>query len=152
MELEAAAALGRALLAAHGLAGWEVRLSGRLLRTYGRCVAAPGRPGRIELSAAFVRANDEGEVRDTLLHEIAHALVGPERGHDAAWAAACRRLGCRPDRLNGTAAEPPGRYRAVCPRCGTSIAYYRRPRAAALACRGCGPAAGPLTFTDLGTP
>lgn len=39
----------------------------------------------IGLSAPLTAVHSEGEVRDTILHEIAHALAGPGHGHDATW-------------------------------------------------------------------
>ena len=39
----------------------------------------------VELSLHLVEHNGPEEVLDTLLHEIAHALVGPRHGHDAVW-------------------------------------------------------------------
>jgi predicted SprT family Zn-dependent metalloprotease len=41
-------------------------------------------PKAIELSLHFIERNAEDVIRDTLLHEIAHALVGPGHGHDRA--------------------------------------------------------------------
>ena len=36
------------------------------------------------------------EIRDTVLHEIAHALVGPEARHGPEWKAIAKRLGATP--------------------------------------------------------
>lgn len=40
--------------------------------------------------------HDEDQVRDTVRHEIAHALVGADAGHGPIWKAAARRVGCSP--------------------------------------------------------
>jgi len=64
--------------------------------------------------------NAEPEVRDTLLHEIAHALC-PGDGHAAAVRAKCRELGARPAAAtaNQAVASPPRRaghrYEWGCP-------------------------------------
>src|SRR5262249_35413457 len=58
-------------------------------------------PGRIELSVHFAASNLDEEVTDTLLHEIAHALVGPGHGHDEVWRAKCREIGARPEACYG---------------------------------------------------
>ena len=65
------AALARELLAAHGLTGWSFRLN-RSQVNLGLCRYGPR---TVELSSPFVEHNPEEVVRDTLLHEVAHALV-----------------------------------------------------------------------------
>ena len=73
----------------------------------------------IRLSAPLTKINDETQVRDTILHEIAHALT-PGHGHDSVWKAKCVEIGCRPERCyteeNTTVIA--GKYRAVCGGCG----------------------------------
>jgi len=54
------------------------------------------RKGYIRLSKPLIEANDEVQVRDTILHEIAHALVGPGHGHDKVWQAQARKVGANP--------------------------------------------------------
>ena len=45
---------------------------------------------QVELSVSFVRRATWSDIRDTLLHEIAHAIAGPGHGHDAVWQTAAR--------------------------------------------------------------
>jgi hypothetical protein len=45
-----------------------------------------------------VDRNGAEEIVDTILHEIAHALVGPRHGHDTVWKAKCTDIGARPER------------------------------------------------------
>jgi hypothetical protein len=84
----------------HGLtdSGWTGGLD-RAARRFGVC---RGKQKRITLSLALVRLNEEDEVRDTVLHEIAHALAleefGVNCGHDDRWKAICVRIGARPSR------------------------------------------------------
>ena len=84
MDLPAARHLAETLLAEHGLSTadppWTFRFN-RRKRALGTCHYGPR---RIELSSHFVVANDPDEVRDTVLHEIAHALAGPMAGHGTA--------------------------------------------------------------------
>src|SRR5262245_51513217 len=91
----AIAAEARRLMDLHGLSDWSFAYN-RRKRRLGLCYY-PRK--RLELSVHLVARNGDAEVRDTILHEIAHALTGPGHGHDAAWKAACVRVGARPERL-----------------------------------------------------
>ena len=85
-------------MAQHGLLGWVFKFN-RRKRQMGICFYPhQGRPGRIELSIYFVEKNSEEEIRDTILHEIAHALVGPKHAHDAVWRAKYIEIGAVPKR------------------------------------------------------
>src|SRR5436305_12159247 len=88
-RLRRARELARALMDAHGLADWEFRFN-RRKRGAGLCLH---HRGTIELSLYFVRLNGPDKVRETLLHEIAHALVGPGHGHGPVWPAKAAGLG-----------------------------------------------------------
>lgn len=143
MDLVAAAKLAQTLMRDHGLVDWSFRFN-TAKRQLGVCRYATR---RIELSRHFVAANGEPAVRDTVLHEIAHALAGPEAGHGERWKAQCRRLGCAPERLDREAVMPRGRWRARCAGCGQSFHRHRRPmRGRTYACRRCGPERGRLRF------
>jgi predicted SprT family Zn-dependent metalloprotease len=140
----------RALLDEHGLSAWEFGFNANVRRA-GVCFYPHGaEPGRIELSVHFAARNSDSEVRDTLLHEIAHALVGPGHGHDAVWKAKCREIGARPEACYGADVEMPrGRWRATCPGCAVEFDRHRKPaRAAGWFCRPCGPKAGRLLWHE----
>lgn len=131
------------LLRHHGLAHWQFRFN-RRKRTLGLCYYDLK---RIELSLHFVLQNDEAAVRDTVLHEIAHALAGQAAAHGPRWQEMCVRIGARPERCDRTASMPAGRWRAVCPGCGKAFHRYKRPqRNARYACRSCGPERGMIRF------
>ena len=70
----------------------------------------------IALSVSFVLRAPWDDIRDTLLHEIAHAIVGPGHGHDAVWQTAARRIGCTAKRCS-TVTHSPKRWIEECPRC-----------------------------------
>ena len=70
----------------------------------------------ISLSVSYVLRAPWDDIRDTLLHEIAHAIVGPGHGHDAAWKTAARRIGCTAKRCS-TVTHSLKRWIAECPRC-----------------------------------
>ncbi len=143
MDFNDASNLARGLIASHRLHGWTFRFNhGK--RTLGLCNYTDH---RIELSMYFVARNDESAVRDTILHEIAHALAGPAAGHGPAWRAICQEIGAVPQRLDYEADMPEGNWVAVCPGCGENHTRFRRPMLGrTYVCRGCGPKEGKLSF------
>jgi len=147
MERFEAANLAQRLMREQGLDAWAFRFN-RQKRTMGLCRY---HEKLIELSLHFVDRNDEAAVRDTILHEIAHALAGARAGHGPAWKKICVRLGAVP-RACGRADMPEGRYRATCPECGRQYSRHRRvpPRHANdYYCGRCGPKRGALRFVDV---
>ncbi|WP_343966681.1 SprT-like domain-containing protein, partial [Oryzihumus leptocrescens] len=123
MELEGARRMATALMAEHGLVGWRLVLDNAKTRA-GVC-----RPARREigLSRAITALHTEAEVRDTVLHEIAHALVGAHHGHDAVWRAKALEIGSSGRRCVDTAsARPPAPWTGTCP-AGHTTTRHRRP-------------------------
>lgn len=49
----------------------------------------------ISMSRLLTYLNDESVVKDTILHEIAHALA-PYAGHGPKWRSVCLAIGCKP--------------------------------------------------------
>jgi len=132
MDLDEAATMGRRLLDEHGLGDWTLVFD-RAKRRAGVC--RPG-PRQIGLSAPLTLLHPVVEVRDTILHEIAHALVGPRHGHDKVWRAVARRIGCSGERC--VSAEAPaleGDWVGTCP-AGHRVTRHRRPQRPA-SCRDC---------------
>lgn len=80
-ERTTALKLAPRLMDTHGLKNWTVELN-KSVHKFGRC---GHRTRRIILSAPLVELNTPDEVRDTILHEIAHALTPNHRGHSARW-------------------------------------------------------------------
>lgn len=135
--------LGYELLARHGLAGWSFGFN-RRKRSLGVCLFEHR---TIELSVYLLVRNPHDEVLDTILHEIAHALVGPGHGHDAVWKQKCIEIGAKPIRC-GQAEMPLGRWRARCGQCGQDFHRHRKPgKLRGWFCRGCGPDKGQLVWT-----
>ena len=52
----------------------------------------------IQLSTYLTQAIPMSEVRDTILHEIAHALTPNDGGHGKEWMDMCVKIGARPER------------------------------------------------------
>ncbi len=106
---------------------------------------------RIDLSVSYCLAATRAEIEDTVLHEIAHAIVGPRHNHDAVWKAKAREIGCAGERCHRVQHSTPKwigecgcgqqwfrqtlqrrimRNRA-CAKCGGTIAWRRNTAAAA---------------------
>lgn len=148
MELRTARDLATQLMTAHDLTrqGWRFSFDNAIRRA-GVCFYSRR---LIRLSRHFVGLNSEEEIRDTILHEIAHAIAGHAAGHGPAWKAVCRRIGAKPERCydSKTVAMPPARYRAFCPSCRKE---YRRNKVGTrngryYYCPRCGKDHGRLTF------
>ena len=91
---------------------------------------------RLTLSRHLMSLYDEAQVRETILHEIAHARVGPHHGHDAVWAAEATRLGATGRRLiDAHAPRLRGRWVGRCP-AGHEVDRMRRP-ASPVSCSRC---------------
>jgi predicted SprT family Zn-dependent metalloprotease len=82
------------LLRQHGLAqkGWSFELSNQKRRV-GECNHARM---VIRFSIHFLEKTPARDITDTLLHEIAHAIVGPNHGHDNVWKRKAIELGAIP--------------------------------------------------------
>lgn len=99
MELKQAETLAKALMAEHmaHLSGWRVVFNARLRRSLGRCHYTKK---YIELCPKYVACNAEPQVRDTILHEIAHALT-PGHNHDKVWSSVAKKIGAAGTRFAG---------------------------------------------------
>lgn len=150
MLIAQAEALAKSLMAEHGLHDWAFSMS-NTRRRIGECaVPFPGYAGRIRLSAPFAAINSEDIVRGVILHEIAHALVGPEHQHDEVFQAKCEEIGTESSRLQGLgeANIPEGRYKTACAKCDKKMYMYRNPFRKAYQCPDCGLDGGILKWTD----
>jgi predicted SprT family Zn-dependent metalloprotease len=86
----------------------------------------------IYLSSAFIAVLDEDEIRDTILHEIAHALHfrdgnrGPSHGRE--WQRWAILVGARPVAKSDVGKTPPSKYVLECCGCGYQQPRHRRPK------------------------
>ncbi len=123
MDLADAFWLAERLVEQHGLDGWSVEYDSAKRRA-GVCRF---QDRVIGLSAPLTALHDEDRVRDTILHEIAHALVGPRHGHDAIWREVAMRIGSSGERcVDAEAPRVSGAWMGVCP-AGHVIDRHRRP-------------------------
>jgi predicted SprT family Zn-dependent metalloprotease len=114
------------LLREHALIGWRFQFD-HARRRFGSCRL---RTKLITLSKPLTLLNSQEQVRDTLLHEIAHALT-PGDGHGPKWKAKCREIGAAPKRCyseSEVAAPPrrPARYSFGCPACNWWVPRRKR--------------------------
>ncbi len=93
-RVEDARALAETLIAEHGLDGWRVRID-NAKRRLGGCHF---RQKTIGLSRQYIAVEKDDVIRDTILHEIAHALAGPDEGHGPVWKETAARIGATPKR------------------------------------------------------
>jgi predicted SprT family Zn-dependent metalloprotease len=122
--------LAWSLMETHGLTvkGWTF-LFDRSTRRLGICRF---NSKRIQVSRPLAEVNSVETVRDTLLHEIAHALVGPAASHGAVWKLQAQAIGARPvacAKLTEVI-QVETAWQAVCQDCGVKVSRTRAPNLA----------------------
>lgn len=107
----------------HGRTPWKFKFDGAV-RRFG---LTNYRTHTISLSTALTRLNDQKHVEDTILHEIAHALVGSNNGHNYIWQEKALEIGADGRRLYNSSEvkTPPKKYKGVCPGCKREVFYNR---------------------------
>lgn len=96
----------------------------RAVRRAGACHHADR---RITVSRHLAERAEEDEVRQVLLHEVAHALAGHRAAHGPRWRAAAARIGYTGSRLHDRpVAEEQATWVGVCP-AGHEHRRFRRP-------------------------
>jgi predicted SprT family Zn-dependent metalloprotease len=129
MNLLIAQNIAKNLIVEHGLSalGWRFNYD-RSKRRLGCCKFSKR---LITLSPYYTANSEEDTVRNTILHEIAHALVGPRNNHNNVWRCKAREIGCLARRTGSPddrTAMPQGRYKWNCTGCGLTGSYHRRPK------------------------
>lgn len=136
MNLHETRKLAEQLMAKHQLnySGWRFEFDSARRRA-GVC---KHRKKVIGLSKYLLPHMKEDKVKDTLLHEIAHALVGPKHGHDWVWRNKAIEIGC-----NGARCYDPkedfhagavdelatqSKYYLYCETCGKKTPIHRKPK------------------------
>ena len=81
----------------------------------------------ITLSEHLVLLNDEAHVKNTILHEIAHALCPASEWHGSEWKKVARSIGCTGDRCySPDVIKPKAKYLSHCPTCKKIRPVHRR--------------------------
>jgi predicted SprT family Zn-dependent metalloprotease len=125
MNLHEVEKLADLLMARHGLdeEGWSFEFD-RAKRRFGQC---RHQDKAISLSEHLTRLNAREKVKDTILHEIAHALAGPGVGHDPRWRQIAAEIGAWPERCYPHSVETPEcEFQWLCPSCGAKGRAHRR--------------------------
>lgn len=115
----------------HGLTqkGWTALVNDNRSRL-GYC---DWRKKRIALSSFHILHSKDDAVLDTILHEIAHALVGPSRNpHGEIWRNKALEIGCNGERCGHMNA--PKKYIGHCRNCGKECQKNRRIKVACGKC------------------
>ena len=88
--------LARSEMDKNGLFDWKLDLDNAKVRA-GGCFF---KEKKISFSRNFIKNSNDTEIYDTILHEIAHALVGPNNGHNIKWKNMAKKLGCSAKRCH----------------------------------------------------
>lgn len=92
---------------------------------------------RLSFSKNYLPLIDVNEYINTVLHEIAHALVGSGHGHDYVWQGKALEIGCNGQRLYQGEVRVEGKYQAICPKCGKKHHKHRMTRSTTKHSCGC---------------
>ena len=122
MELSDVQLLADRLLNEHELfeKGWSF-IFDRAKRRAGSCKFSKK---EITLAKAYAEQVDFKEIKNTILHEIAHALVGPKHGHNEIWKQKALEIGCDAERCHYVVFSKP-RYKLTCTNRCFEVARYR---------------------------
>lgn len=124
MEIQEALNLAQKLMLQYNLHDWKLDID-RAKRRAGLCSS---RRKTIFLSQFYIQLNNEEDIRNTILHEIAHALVGCVEGHNQVWKRKAREIGCDAERLCGEGVVmPKGKHRGDCQGCKREVHQHRAP-------------------------
>ena len=141
MKLFDAHLLAYQLMDEHGLVerGWTFEFD-RAKTRFGVCYY---NRKQIKLSKVLTVHRDESSVRNTILHEIAHALVGHGHGHNHVWRRKALEIGCNAERvtddenLNKISPETFNNYVGICPNGHRAYRSRLTERAKRMSCGKC---------------
>jgi predicted SprT family Zn-dependent metalloprotease len=110
--------------------GWRFNYD-NCVRQFGSCEYGTK---KISLSKKLVSLNDVDTVKDTILHEIAHAfcvyIYGVKRGkgHGDYWKSIAKQIGCDGNRCfsSDSVTMPKSKYTLICDTCGAETPKYRK--------------------------
>jgi len=123
MEIKEAEKLAKELIAKY-CSDYSFKFNNRK-KAFGVCSS---REKWISLSKPLVKLNDKARVTNTILHEIAHALVGCVNGHNYIWKRKAIEIGCDGERCFNSidVNVPRGKYVYECPNCKKETHQFRK--------------------------
>lgn len=133
MDLNEAERMARELMTQHGIGRVPFAFDNgkrRLGATHFMRVGDTAVPTKVTLSRHYVALLPESEVRDVILHEVAHVLAGRNANHNAHFMAMCVKVGAKPARCATPSARPTAPIEGRCPKCECKVSeHHRMPRA-----------------------
>ena len=123
--------LARSEMDKYGLCDWKLELDHAKVRA-GACHFTEK---KISFSRYFINHANELDINDTILHEIAHALVGPNHGHDSVWKTMAKKIGCSAKRCHTLEFSDYKWVRFCTNHCWEQKIHRRKPN---LVCKKCG--------------
>lgn len=118
--------LALSLMAHYQLSNWTFKFN-RKKSSFGVCYFFQQ---RIELSSVLVECNSLDQVRDTILHEIAHAIAFTlynDCAHGIHWQEVCKIIGAKPERFaDESAIHAKPKYYMINHETGEKLSSYHR--------------------------
>ena len=90
---------------------------------------------KLSFSIYFLRNSSAFDLNDTLLHEIAHALVGPNQGHNHIWKKKALSIGCSAQVYHSLNFSKPGWIKYCSNSCWEQTCYRKRQNLICKICR-----------------
>lgn len=132
-KLEYASETANRLMTEHGLFSWTFAWDSARERV-GNCSYSKR---TLSLSKLIVPSMTESQIRDVILHEIAHALAGPYTNHGSTWQRIALSIGCSATRCAEDIKGATAKWRLTCP--NGHIAYRHRRTSSKVSCGECSP-------------
>ena len=123
--------LARSEMDKYGLCDWKLELDHAKVRA-GACHFTEK---KLSFSRYFLNNANQLDINDTILHEIAHALVGPNHGHDSVWKTMAKKIGCSAKRCHTLEFSDYKWVRFCTNHCWEQKTHRRKPN---LVCKKCG--------------
>lgn len=129
METKQAEMMARDLMQWHGLFDRDNAWHFKFDNAVTRLGLTSYKSYTISLSRPNVERMTPEQVLNTILHEIAHVLVGGQQGHNATWTFKAVSIGCDGKRCSHVSDPIAGKWALKCKGCAREVVqYHRRPK------------------------